>query len=222
MKIITSIIIVLLACCSQPSNDYFPFGETIKWEYRYTKDLGNNHHEGKSIIVQLPSIKAENIIYFPFRYAHGETVYYSETGTGIHRAPNREQNGKLFLKMPFELNTSWQRETNIELLNSRHESFSGGESFISQGEKIFLESKIVSFNETITVPAGSFSEVMRIDSNASVTVIERTRGIDQILIKQSEWYAKGVGHIKRSRNEISVPDKYVAKQVTELLEFNYH
>ena len=63
---------------------------------------------------------------------------------------------------------------------------------------------------------------MRIDSEASVTVIERTRGIDQILIKQSEWYAKGVGLIKRSRNEISVPDKYDAKQVIELLKFNYH
>ena len=215
MKIITSIIIVLLAGCSQPNDDYFPLGETIKWEYQYKKDLGNNHHEGKSIIAQLPSIKTDNTIYFPFRYAHGETVYYSETETGIQRSPDREQNGNLFLKKPFELNTSWKRETNIELLNSRHESFSGGESFISQGEKIFLESKIVSLDETITVPAGSFSEVMRIDSNASVAVIERTRGIDQILIKQTEWYAKGVGLIKRSRNEISVPDKYDAKQLTE-------
>lgn len=197
-------------------------GETIKWEYRYTKDLGNNHHEGKSIIAQLPSIKSNNIVYYPYRYVHGETVYYSETETGIQRAPEREQNGSLFLKKPFEQNTNWQRETNIELLNSRHESFSGGESFISQDEKIFLNSRIVSFDETITVPAGTFSEVMRIDGEASVTVIERTRGIDKILIKQSEWYAKGIGLIKRSRSETSVPEKYNAIQVTVLLKYEHY
>ncbi|MBL1141925.1 MAG: hypothetical protein HND53_07845 [Proteobacteria bacterium] len=191
----------------------------MKWEYQYTKELGNNLNKGKSIIAQLSSIKSGNVYYYPHRYANSETLYYSQAETGIQRSSKMEQNGSIFLKKPFDLNTSWMRETKIELLDSRHESFSGGESFISQGEKIFLDSKIVSFDEIISVPAGVFKKTMRIDSSASVAVIERTRGIDQILIKQTEWYAKGIGLVKRSRNEISVPEKYNARQVTELIRF---
>lgn len=219
MKSFFSILFILLVGCSQPSDDYFPLGEQMKWEYQYTKELGNNLNKGKSIIAQLSSIKSGNVYYYPHRYANSETLYYSQAETGIQRSSKMEQNGSIFLKKPFDLNTSWMRETKIELLDSRHESFSGGESFISQGEKIFLDSKIVSFDEIISVPAGVFKKTMRIDSSASVAVIERTRGIDQILIKQTEWYAKGIGLVKRSRNEISVPEKYNARQVTELIRF---
>ncbi len=211
------LLFLLLFGCSQQSTDYIPLGEKIKWEYHFQKELGNNQSSGKSIVSQLDSIRVDGVRFFPHRYANGEILYYSKNENGIQLSSKPEQKEGAFIKLPLTLNTNWTRETRIELLNSRHESFSGGESFISQGEKIILDSKVVSLDDTITVAASVFTNVMRIESRASVTVIERTRGIDQILIEQTEWYAKGVGLIKRSRKEISVPEKYNAKQLTELL-----
>jgi uncharacterized protein DUF3108 len=211
---------ILLVGCSEPGSEYFPLGEKIKWEYSIQKQLGNDQSVGKSIVAQLASIQVNDLNYFPYRYANGETLYYSKNKTGILFSSRPDQNGQVFLKYPLELNVSWQSDTRIELLNSRHESFSGGESFISQDEEIFLDNRIVSFDETITVPAGIFPNSMRIESIASVTVKERTRGIEEVFIKQTEWYAQGVGLIKRSRKEYSVPDKYKAKQVMELIRLN--
>ena len=209
----------MLIGCSEPSSEYFPLGEKIKWEYRIQKQLSNDQSVGKSIVAQLTSIQADGINYFPYRYANGETLYYSKNKTGILFSSKPDQNGQLLLKYPLELNVNWKSDTRIGLLNSRHESFSGGESFISQEEEIVLENQIVSFDETITVPAGLFSNSMRIESTASVTVKERTRGIERVLIEQTQWYARGVGLVKRIRKESSVPDKYKAEQVTELIRF---
>jgi uncharacterized protein DUF3108 len=209
----------LLVGCSEPSLEYFPLGEKIKWEYRIEKKLSNDQSEGKSIVAQLDSIQVNDINYFPHRYANGETLYYSKNETGILFSSKPDKNGQLLLKYPLELNMNWKSDTRIELLNSRHESFSGGESFISQDEEIVLDNQIVSYDETITVPAGSFSNSMRIESTAFVTVKERTRGIEGVLIEQTQWYARGVGLVKQSRKEYSVPDKYKAEQVTELIKF---
>lgn len=212
-------LILLLLGCGKTSSEYFPLGENIKWEYRIQKELGNNQNEGKSIIAQLDRVKEGGVYYFPYLYANGETLYYNKNESGIKLSSSPDQNGQIFIKTPIEINSNWLRETRIELLNSRHESFAGGESFISQGEKIFLDNTVTSFDETITVPAGVFSNTMRIDSSVSITVKERTRGIDAIQIEQTEWYARGVGLIKRTRRELSVPEKYNATQVTELIRF---
>ncbi len=212
-------IFLLLCGCGKSSSDYFPLGENIKWEYRIEKESGNNKSVGKSLIMQLASIKKDGVDYFPYRYANGETLYYSNSDSGILLSSHPQQDGQLFVKTPLELNTSWTRGTRIELLNNRHESFAGGESFISQGEKIILNNEIVSFDESVTVTAGTFTNCMQVESNASVTVKERTRGIDRVMIEQIEWYAQGVGLVKRIRKEISVPEKYKATQMTELLTY---
>lgn len=208
----------LLLGCGKASTEYFPLGEKIRWEYRIEKQLGNNQSVGKSIIAQLASVKADGINYFPYRYANGETIYYSKNDTGISYSARPDQTVHIFMKTPFALNMNWKGDTRIELLNSRHESFSGGESFISQDEAIVLDNKIVSFDEKITVPAGVFLNSMRIDSSASASVKKRTRGIERVVIEQTEWYAKGVGLIKRMRKEYSVPEKYKATQLTELIK----
>ena len=171
--------------------------------------------------MQLAAINVSGVEYFPHRYANGETVYYSENESEILLSARPEVNGQILFKYPLEKNSRWTSGTRIELLNSRHESFSGGESFISQKEKIILNNKIINFDETITVAAGVFANCMRIDSSAVVTVKERTRGIERMLIEQTKWYARGVGLVKHVRKEYSVPEKYLAEQVSELVSYEY-
>ncbi len=210
---------LLLIACSKPDSEYFPLGEKIKWEYLIQNKSINDQGLSKSIVAQLASIQVNDTNYFPYRYANGETLYYSKNKTGILFSSRLDQNGQVFMEYPMELNRNWTSDTRIELLNSRHESFSGDESFISQDEEILLDNQIVSFDETITVPAVSFINSMRIESTATATVKKRTRGIERVLIEQTQWYARGIGLVKRMRKEYSVPDKYKAEQVTELIKF---
>ncbi|HIM08185.1 MAG TPA: hypothetical protein EYG49_06570 [Gammaproteobacteria bacterium] len=208
-----------LSGCSETSSEYFPLGENIKLEYRIQKIQRNQQRVGKSIVALLSDIQVNGEQYFPQRYANGETIYYRKSDSGILFSARPEPNGKVYIKTPLAVNAYWPKETRIELLDIRHESFSGGEPFISQEETIFMDNQIVSFNETISVPAGRFVNCMRIDSSATVRVKKRTRGIAQIMIYESTWYAQGVGLVKRVRKEYSVPKKYRTDQVTKLIRY---
>jgi hypothetical protein len=61
---------------------------------------------------------------------------------------------------------------------------------------------------------------MRIEGTGSVTVKARTRGIDHIFIEQKEWYAQGVGLVKRIRTEKSIPEKYKGELIQELIKWD--
>ncbi len=219
MKPLLIIIIFVLSGCSQDEQSYFPLANKYRWEYIIEEKLNNKITIGKSIVSNLGSQAKNGTVYYPHRYANGETLYYSQTQQGIERSANPGQAADIILGLPLQSGTSWVTATRIEVLDSRHESFSGGESFISQADEILLNSQIVKLDDTIEVTAGIFRNCLRIDSLATVTVKARTRGIDSILIEQSEWYAPGVGLIKRVRNERSVPDKYSGTQVVQLQSF---
>jgi hypothetical protein len=212
--------LILLLCnigCGQTSQDYFPLGGDFRWEYIIEEKLNDKHKIFKSLVANLDSKTIDSIEYFPRRSVNGETYYFSKTKQGILLSSAANQNGEIILGFPLEVGTQWQAVTRIKILDSRHESFSGGESFISLDDQIILDLQITKLDDTVTVPAGTFTNCLRIESYASVTVKERTRGIERILIQQTEWYGIGVGLVKRIRNERSVPDKYKGEQVQKLV-----
>jgi hypothetical protein len=217
MRYLIGILILFPPGCTDTSSEYFPLGEKIIWEYRIQKQLNDELSVGKSIIAQLKSTEVNGIEYFPHKNANGETYYYHENGTGILLSANPEQEGEMILKYPLKPGSRWGKRSRIMVLDSRHESFSGGEAFISLNEDIVLDTRIVNLNDIIEVPAGVFKNCMLLESTASVTVKERTRGIKRIIFEQKEWYAPGVGMVKKMRKEYSVPEKYHGVQITELL-----
>ena len=163
-------LIIFLSGCTDTSSEYFPLGEKIIWEYRIQKQLNDEISEGKSIIAQLKSTEVNDIEYFPHRNANGETYYYHENEIGILLSANPEQEGEMILKYPLKPGSRWGRRSRIMVLDSRHESFSGGESFISVEEEIVLDTRIVNLNDIVEVPAGVFEKCMLLESTASVTV----------------------------------------------------
>ncbi len=211
------ILFIVISGCGKANKEYFPLGIDLRWEYIIEEKLNDKVTLSKSIVSNLDSKSKNGIAYFPRRYANGETVYFSEVREGILRSPYPDLKGEIVLGNPLKLGTTWQTGTRIEILDSRHESFSGGEAFISQADQIMLDAKIVKLNDTVKVAAGTFSNCLRVESHATVTVEARTRGIDSILIDQTEWYARGVGLVKRIREERSMPEKYAGKQVMQLV-----
>ena len=214
----------IIACypggCDHPKQDFFPLGNNTKWEYVIEENVNDKRGVLKSLVANLERQTIEGIEYYPRRNANGETYYFIKTGKGIFVSPAPGHSGKIILGFPVQAGTSWQMETTIEILQRRHESFSGGESFISADHKIMLDFHIASMDDIVEVPAGQFSHCMRIEGIGSVTVKARTRGIDHILIEQQEWYAQGVGLVKQMRTEVSIPEKYKGSRTQELVKWD--
>lgn len=211
--------LLYLSGCEQSIDSYFPLEGDIRWEYTIEEKLNDQLKIIKSIVVSLDSKTVNDIEFYPQRSANGETYYFSKSEKGIYLSPDTDKEGEILLGLPIQAGMHWQASTRIIILDSRHESFSGGESFISLNDQIIVDYKITNIDETVQVPAGNYTNCIRVDSSATVAVKERTRGIERILIHQTDWYAKGVGLVKRIRNESSVPDKYKGEQIQELTSF---
>ncbi len=213
------IVLVWLAGCGQASQDYFPLGggDNLLREYVIAEQVNNEKHLLKSIVTDLKPRTIAGMAYYPQRYANGEVYYFWKSTEGIIVSPEPGQPGIIILGYPLEVGTSWQTETRIDVLHRRHESFSGGESFISLDQKIVLDFHIVSLDDTVKVPAGRFYHCLRIDGTRTVKVEARTRGIDHIFIEQTDWYARGIGLVKRTRTEKSIPEKYKGTLTEELV-----
>lgn len=211
------IITVFIVSCSKNTTDYVPLGEKYIWEYHYQNKINDEHSVGKSIIAQLNNIKVNDIEYFPHRSANGEIYYYSRNDSGLYISANIDHERTLVLKYPLRQDASWKVKTGIIILDSRHESFSGGETFITSDEEIVFDTHIVKLNDIVKVTAGTFENCMLLESKVSVSVKERTRGIEHIIIEQKEWFAPGIGMVKKIRREYTFPEKYHGEQIIELV-----
>lgn len=215
-----TLLVIMLAWfsgCGQASQEYFPLGENIRWEYVIEEQVNDEKKILKSIVTGLKSRTIEGLTYYPLIYASGEIYYFRKSTDGIIVTPKPGQPGNIILGFPLEVGTDWKTETQLGILHHRHESFSGGESFISLGQDIILDFHIAGLDETVDVPAGKFFNCMRIDGIGTVKVEARTRGLDHILIEQTDWYARGTGLVKRIRTEASIPEKYRGTHTQELV-----
>lgn len=214
------ILAVLLGGCQPSPQDYFPLGERLYREYVIEEQINNEKHVLKSMVSGLEPRAVEGITYYPQRFASGETWYFRKKPEGIFVTPEPGRDEQVILGYPLEPGTRWQTQTRLDILHRRHESFSGGESFISPEQKIYLDFRITGVDDTVKVPAGRFTHCLRVDGAGTVKVEARTRGIDSIRVEQTDWYAKGEGLVKRIRTEKSIPEKYSGTLVQELVRTN--
>ena len=205
------------AGCQQASQDYFPLAGDLYREYVIEEQVNNEKHVLKSIVTSLEPRTIEGITYYPQRFASGKTWFFRKSPEGIFATPDLDWPGKIVLGFPLIPGTAWQTETRLDILHRRHESFSGGESFISLEQKILLDFRIASIEETVRVPAGQFTHCLRVDGTGNVKVEARTRGIESIRVEQTDWYARGMGLVKRVRTEKSIPEKYQGTLIQELV-----
>ena len=87
---------------------------------------------------------------------------------------------------------------------------------------ISLVYRIVGLHGLMQVPAGRFDNCVRVEAAGTMPVEERTRGIKQITIEQTEWYAPDVGLVKMTRKEYTTPDKIKAEMTQELIEIKHN
>ena len=147
------------------------------YEYSTLQTVNDERHTAKLIMASLPEIRSNNEIFYPRITASGTTLYFQKRPGGIYYTSDPGMGGHIILKYPLRQNTTWRAASDIYILKRRHESFAGGESFISLGGMISLHYRIVGLRDQVRIPAGTFENCVRVEATGSMPVEERTRGI---------------------------------------------
>ena len=220
MRILVRIIIILLGVsgCDRQPPDYFPLEENLVYEYSILQTVNAERHTAKLIIANLPAIRTGDEIYYPRMTATGTMLYFQKGPGGIYYSSEPGGAGHIILKYPLLQNTTWRSASDVYVLKQRHESFAGGESFISLGGLVSLTYRIAGLQDLVRISAGRFENCVRVEASGSMPVEERTRGITKINIEQTEWYAPDVGLVKMMRKEYTIPEKIKAEMVQELID----
>ncbi len=203
----------LLACqrsrSPEPSVSFFPLHAEDTWVYEVTRPLRNKHTRmtvrarGDKYVAALKrrcSLVEESYAADEDNGGRPEIypiAYYRENGF-LYRALSLEyRNGQLqdiglgsseerFLPDQLAANTSWESETTAYKLGV-------GDSYgVSQHHRVVVEPGAV------TVPAGSFSNCLRVDTVAvHHTKREGKKGHEEpVTLYYADWYAPNVGLVR--------------------------
>jgi hypothetical protein len=200
--------IVLFVCCQiqvgSNASSYFPTKEGLKWEYQLalqTSLLGN--------IAQIPIITSTTFAtrrlnsttvvpikfevmeqsHFVFIGQNDDGIYEHAIQTEVDTEPKVHPVPKYYLKNPVKVGTNWTLDTETVLLSNKY--------------SIKLNAVIESTDATVTVPAGTFKNCVKVKMSGSKSIKRSFRGNLKIVVVEYDWYAPGVGSVKSIREENS-------------------
>ena len=215
------ILLPVLAGCGPAPSGYFPLEEGRLWDYRITRTIRGETQEQRLILASLPPADLEGNRYYPRRRLDGRTELFQSTPEGILHVEPASGVRTRVLPGEQQAGSKWAQSTHIYFLEVTG-AFS--ETFRERGQQaIPLESVVESDNDTVEVGAGTFTNCLRVRSTGSVFAggtLKEFMGISFIKVDQTEWYAPGIGLVKRVRKEHTTPAKWSNEYVEELLEVN--
>jgi hypothetical protein len=199
----------LSACSRGESPIYFPLGGDQHWEYRYheTNPLVDNEQR---FDIDNAGSKPRNDQRHYLRRNENGTEYWLKidggdvlrvaTRTAVEEEPTTDETPLKVMPVKPAVGDSWTILSQPFILE-RAEPFR--ERFTHDESKRFeLHQKVVSLDEEVTVPAGTFRHCLKIEGEALIHVLADPRlGGSEVPIRQTEWYAPGVGLIKLHRIE---------------------
>jgi hypothetical protein len=210
IKKISLSLFFLLSACGSPDTSWFPLSEGIWWQYSAIRSIRGESHIQKLILANLPAVNIEGRTLFPRKRADGQIDYYEKSEKGIYRVDIDDESRDLQLQEPVEVGAKWQRTSRILFL----EVTGAFEATYNRRikEDIVLDYEVESIDDVVDVAAGHFENCLRVKGFGSIYggggSLEEFMDIDDINIETVEWYAPGVGLVKRTRKEYTHPLKF--------------
>jgi len=206
------------AGCSPRSTDYFPLGTEQSWEYHITRTIKGETHEQKLIVTNLPVFTGDDgAVYYPRRRLDGLAEWYQRNEKGIFRVDPATNERSQVLPAGLKAGARWQEPAQIRFLEMGG-TFSSAFKERAQN-MITLDYAVEDLDATVEVGAGTFRRCMRIRGSGSMfagSLLESFLRIRFIKIEQTDWYAPGVGLVKRVRNEYTTPAEFSNEYIEEL------
>lgn len=212
----------LASACAEPEpprTDYFPTHPGYQWEYDISRKtpIPLEPVLQKSIVLNLKAETRAGVRRYPKRYANGGKHFFTKSATGVWHDDGGENGRAQLIAYPPEPGTEWSAPSRLYLFDLP-KKLDGSRKLI--GRDLTLDYAIASRDETVEVPAGRFFDCLRIDAVGFLDLPRRLMlGIKIIKVKQTEWYAPGVGLIKKNRQEYALPNLYPSEYTQVLTAF---
>lgn len=194
--------------CTENNDSYFPLTKGLKWQYDVTLITRDGLSNQKYMFNNLGEGELNGESVFLRESVEGTVSYYSNTENGIHYLGHKDSQSlnpgfneykQTILPDDISIDTKWEEETVTKLLQKTGPPQKTVFKIIA---KVPLEATVESLSETVVVPAGKFENCLKISKTGSVYKDAGNYvGLTVVSVKQSNWYAPGVGLIKLERIE---------------------
>jgi hypothetical protein len=221
--VVVFVLIVLVWTSKSFAENYYPLQDGLIWEYQVTlKSASQDSKTYTSIKKSLKPMKLNGKQVVPFQYGNRVFSYVIEDNTGIwiyatqkpedvepkiskDLYPNYE------IKYPLVVGTTWKYTAQTNLLPKEYE--------------IDTLVTIESSNDSVTVPAGTFDNCIRVRYFGQRQVDDYIQGKSMIVVEIYDWFAPGIGRVKNIRKNIvnNLADKVettiqVSQQLIKLIK----
>jgi hypothetical protein len=156
----------------------------------------------------------------------GVDYWLRSDDTGIYRvaakgpldaAPIIDTLARFVLKKPHVVGTAWEGFTTTFVYHRKNE-VPKELRHVKQYQKIMMQFRIASITESVKVPAGEWTNCIRVDGTATIRLyVDEALTFREVPFYHREWYCGGVGLVKLERTETS-PTKFLfgGTQILEL------
>ena len=225
----------LLAACSGggagEAARYFPLEQGRQWTYRVTTVFDDAAQTTVRETLRIDDRGSDPIDGNPAwrrRSDAGIDYWLRADASGIYRiasksplqpAPVADPESRYVLKLPLAVGTTWAAPTTAYVLHRTNEV----PKEIRRTHKPFpMTYRLEALGETVSVPAGTFADCLRVSGLAHVRVyVDTLKDWRDIPLEATEWYCSKVGLVKHERREPS-PTRFmrggtVTLELTEIL-----
>lgn len=213
--------VLVSPACSSPDDSIFPMQEGYWWQYRISRSTRGELHIQKRVEANLGTVtvNGENLV--PRKHPNGQLKYFLKTSEGIFQVYPGNKRRVPLLREPIAVGTRWQADSRILYLEVTGAFKATYDQKIR--EAIPIDYRIESIDDSIEVAAGKFRNCVRVTGKGSIYggggSLKEFMAIDTINIETTEWYAPGVGLVKRQRREFTYPLAFENHYLEELENF---
>lgn len=206
-RVLRLLVIVLLAGCERPAQEYFPLHPGWEWQYAMRIVTADGPRQGKHLVTNLPAYDLEGMRTIPRRSPGGTTVLYAQGAQGVQRVgeaaeggePRRYPMAQTVLPAGLAVGATWKGDTRTRVLEVT--SHAAGALYKIEAD-VPLQYTLESVEDTVRVPAGEYHRCLRIRASGSTLAeVRKQVGLAEIKVEQVDWYAPGVGLVRSERRE---------------------
>jgi hypothetical protein len=184
---------ILISACGVKPAEYFPLKEGYVWTYslgdagrlRTVENFAVRTMDKKKVVPQ--KIDERGRTSFSFIAQEKNGVYEYAVQPAGSTSPRVAETPRCILKYPLRGGTSWQEDASLSVLL---ESVPYTMTYTIQKKK-----------ETLTVPAGTFENCIKVSGSGLVEKDRGVLGALKVAVSQEIWYAPGVGMVRSIRKE---------------------
>lgn len=204
-------VVALLAGCGRPAatDHWFPLEAGHRWEYRLKTERENQAPVLEAMVLTSHGPQAlDSGTAWRRRSDSGVEYFLREDASGIYRVASKsdldaeplpDKEPRYVLKLPLKPGSEW-RATTVPYLLERRAEFP--REIRHSHAPVVMTYTLQALGEAVETPAGRFADCLRVQGRATLRLFaDPVAGWRDMPLVTTEWYCRGVGLVKLTREE---------------------